>query len=1132
MLPAGNTEPRSMQRLIIYKASAGSGKTYKLTEEYLSLALSIPFRQILAVTFTNKATAEMKDRITGVLDDLTSGRHSSYLDVLMSETGINEAALRKKAGEVLEDILHNYSRFSVGTIDSFFQRIIRGFARETGLQSGFELELDNQRVLDKVIDRIMLETETNSDLQNWLMKYAESRIREGLSWNFRKDIGRLGNQVFNETFIRFRQETTNRLSDKSFMNDYLSALNNLKKGFERDMRGLGSDALDLIRQKGLTLSDFSYSTAGVAGYFEKIYTGKQFVPGKRVLDAVDNPESWFSKSSGKKGEITGALEGGLNRMLKEALEKYKGGYSEYLTAKLILSNFYTLGLLNDITRQIREYADENNLFLLSDVASLLSGIISGNEAPFIYEKTGYFYRHFMIDEFQDTSRIQWKNFIPLIINSLSENNRNILVGDVKQSIYRWRNGDWRILAGEIEEEMKLYDPLVKPLEVNWRSKRNIVDFNNMLFQYSPRLMQEQFRHEYLDSVLSEECGLRLQEQIATAYSEHSQIYPNDPAKEGGYVSVNFLDNEQINWKAEALKNLPELLADIISTGYHSRDIAILVRNHNDGKDIAKRLLEWQAEQGRESQTRLDFISDEFLLLQESVSVQLLTALIRFMSNPADKINMADIINQYCRYLGHSPFADATDHELFGKIADDDEEYWNVMLPGEFVQGLDYIRQLSVYEMVEHLISVFGLDDIPGEVPYLMAFQDVVLDFSRKESGGAGLFAEWWTENSGRFSVSSSDRQDAMRIMTIHKSKGLQFKVVVIPFGDWLMDHNPMYDNFIWCRPDREPFNRLGLVPLKYKADLAASIFVHDYFNEKMQVFVDNLNLLYVAFTRSEEELHVYTPMPGKNRKNRYQVKSVSELLYIILSEYPVTHDNGKGSSTGLSAASSADDISAGPTIFSGPLPRLKGYWNISEKSFSAGKRIKTAAKAEIDHGNDLKLENYRVNDFKDKLKLRLYGSLFFDDEGEAGKRIAHGRLMHEIFENIVTADDTERAVRQKYHEGLIVMDEVAPLVSEIKKLISDKRIAHWYDGSWRVRNETGILLKSGRTRRPDRVMVSESEEVLVADYKFGGHARPGYNSQVRGYMKELKNMGYENVRGFVWYVFAGKLDEVELDIRQ
>lgn len=1094
-----------MENLIIYKASAGSGKTYKLTEEYLRLALRSPFGQVLAVTFTNKATAEMKERITGVLNGLASGDDSSYLNVLMEVTGLDENPLRKKSGEVLEDILHNYSRFSVGTIDSFFQRVIRSFARESGLQSAFELELDNRRVLDKVIDRIMEETETNAGLRKWLTRYAESRIREGQSWNFREDIGRLGEQVFSETFMQFRGEMTQKLSDKAFMNDYLSSLYSLKSKFEVEMSGFGLAALGFMGERGLTVRDFSYGAAGVAGYFEKIATKKQFEPGKRVLDALDNPESWSSKSSKRRDEITVAVEDGLNTFLKNAVEKYLASYPEFVTANLIIANFYTLGILNDITRQTREYAEENNLFLLSDVASLLAGIINGNEAPFIYEKTGHFYRHFMIDEFQDTSRIQWNNFIPLITDSLSENKRNIIVGDIKQSIYRWRNGDWRILAGEVEKEMKLFEPVVRPLEINWRSRRNLVEFNNMLFKNSPGVMQEQFRREYADSALPEGIGAMQEEQIATAYKEHSQRVPDDPSKEGGYISVKFAGNDDCNWKEEVLDQLPGLLAGIINRGYNRRDIAILVRNSRDGREIAKRLLEWQAEAGRDTGMNLDFISEEFLLLRESVSVRLLSALIRFLSDPSDKINIAEMLNLWCRYVKTPKEGDLAENGIFGRIAGDDNGFFEEHMPDEFVRERYNLQQLSLYELTERLISIFGLDKLQGEAPYLIAFQDVVLDYSGKEGGGPGPFSGWWEENGGSFSVSSSDTQDAMRIMTIHKSKGLQFKVVVLPFGDWKTDHNPLHDNFMWCRPDRPPFDRLDLVPVKYKSDLANSIFVVDYFNEKMQVFVDNLNLLYVAFTRAEEELHVFTPMPDGNMKDKNQVRSVSELLYRILPVLPATREISAG-----------EDPAA-----------LTCRWIEEKRWFTAGTAGSFSSTPGEEQTGEFGAATYRVNDFRTRLKLRLYGNLYMDREGEAGKNIAKGRLMHEIFENIITAADVKRTVMQKCYEGLVSSGETDALVGQIRTMIEDRRVAGWFDGSWKVRNETAILLKTGKTRRPDRVMIRNGE-VVVVDYKFGTPGHPGYAGQVRRYMREIEQMGYRNVKGFVWYPAEGELDEVEM----
>jgi ATP-dependent helicase/nuclease subunit A len=1147
-----------MQKLIVYKASAGSGKTYKLTEEYLRLAFRIPFHHILAVTFTNKATAEMKDRITGVLDSLAKGRDSSYLQILMEDTGMDEASVRDKAGKLLDEILQNYSRFSVGTIDSFFQRVIRGFARETGLQSGFELELDNSSVLEKVIDRLMIETSTNSGLMKWMMRYAEDRIREGHSWNFRQDIGRLGTQVFNETFMEFRQEMTEKLSDREFMNSYMASLHAVRNDFEKQMGGIGTAGLAFMEQRGLKVNDFIYGFKGVAGYFEKIAAGKQYDPGKRVLDAVNDPNAWCARKSIKKDEIIEAVEGGLMRILSQALELFGESYPTYISSRLVLSNFYTLGILNDITRNIREYASENNLFLLSDVASLLAGIIGSNDAPFVYEKTGHFFRHFMIDEFQDTSATQWKNFVPLITNSLAENNRNILVGDVKQSIYRWRNGDWRILAHGIQEDMKIFTPQVRTLEVNWRSKRNIVQFNNSLFSNGPDIIREQFRKEYMDAGLPEDFASDMTAQIGSAYAEQAQELPAGEKRDGGYVKVSFLDNDNGSWREGVTGNLPGLISGLISRGYRLRDIAILVRNKRDGNQVARALLDWQSEYRGEAGAKLDFISEEFLLLQESSSVRLILSLMGYLVDPSAGINRAVILNEYCRYLNSQPNENVSDHDLFGSIDFSGDSWQGDFLPDEFISRKESLRHLSLYELVEQLIAIFGLNDKGSGIPYLMAFQDVVLDFSRKEGGGTGPFLEWWEEHCSTFSVSSNDRQDAMRIMTIHKAKGLQFKVVLIPFAEWNIDHNPLHDNFLWCRPVIKPFDRLDLVPVKYKSELAGSIFARDYFNEKMQVFVDNLNLLYVAFTRAEDEFHAFAPLPGEKQRDTDQVKNIPGLLYKILSAASPASDaavtgsgqtdpagvglqdeaktgvrpdqNAKTSGHLIDAASQPDETAGISGQLSGATnlvhPFFPGRWNDEEKTFTLGSPGVSSG-VEAPAGNELLPENYHVNNFRDKLRLRPYGSLFFSDDQDIGKRIDHGRLMHEIFENIITSKDIVKAVMQKVHAGIITRDEAGEMIGTITAITGKKEVSHWFDGSWMVRNETAMLLKGGRTRRPDRVMMREGQVVIV-DYKFGEHLQPRYRNQVRRYMNELRQMGHMNLKGYVWYPLIGTIDEVDM----
>lgn len=1086
-----------MQRLIIYKASAGSGKTFKLTEEYLRLAYKTSFSRILAVTFTNKATAEMKERIIGVLHNLAAGKPSPYLSVLIHESGEDEKAVRKRAGELLNEILQNYSRFSVGTIDSFFQKIIRGFAREIGLQSGFELELDNRGVLLKVIDSLIEEAGRNDDLRSWLIRYAETRIREGLSWNIKNDIGRLGEEVFKETYLEFRDELSQKMSDRGFMNQYIASLHSVRKSFEERMIEIGSAALAHISERGLSVTDFSYSNKGVAGYFEKIAFKRQFVPGIRVLDALDDPDSWVTKKSEKFDAVRDAVERELNTLLKKAVALYEAEYPSYNGSALIAANIFTLGILNDLARHIREFASENNFFLLSDVAVLLSGIIGDNDAPFIYEKTGYFYRHFMIDEFQDTSGIQWKNFVPLIRGSLSENHRNILVGDVKQSIYRWRSGDWKILAGGIEEEMRVFTPEIRPLEINWRSKKNILEFNNLVFGIGPGLIRDQFLREYAESGLQDDPIKEMQFQIARAYEGHRQELPDGASGNGGYVEVSFPDNSDGEWRQRVINNLPGLLMDLISRGYELRDIAILVRNRKDGREIAKKLMNWQAVSGEEQGVRLDFVSEEFLLLRESVAVRLIISALSYLVDPECRNNLAVLLNEYCRYCELDPGFNRSDHQLFALQDQPLELFTGKFLPAEFQSASYSLGQLPLYDQVESLIKIFGLGKKVSEIPYLMAFQDVVLDYSKKESGGGSSFLKWWEENNRNFSVSSNDQQDALRIMTIHKSKGLQFRVVLLPFGDWGFDHNPLHDNYIWCKPAEPPFNRLEIVPVKYKSDLARSIFSREYFNEKIQVFVDNLNLLYVALTRAEDELYVFSPLPGKGKAAGERTKSVSELLYSFAGSGPDTYNQ------------------AGRDLM----------WKFEDNILVIGNKLIPERVSDRQSSNEIVLGEYRVNSYKDKLKFKPYGDWFIGADNEPERRVDHGRLMHEIFERIIIADDIENAVLHKYREGIIDRSGAGKIIKYIRDLLQNTDVSGWFDGSWLVRNETGILLADGSIKRPDRVMV-KNNRLVVIDYKFGGQVRSDHRLQIRQYMNELVKMGYSDPDGYIWYVPEGRIDSV------
>ncbi len=1090
-----------MQNLIVYKASAGSGKTHKLTGEYLMLAFKGDYRNILAVTFTNKATAEMKSRIVDELHRLAAGKKSDYLEMLSQQLHKDEKSIRIRAKEILDAILRNYSRFSVGTIDSFFQRIIRGFAREAGLQSVFDLELDNRRVLERALDLIMVDSSSDEELYKWLMEYAESRIRDGKSWNFRQDMMRLGQQVFSESYMQFRGELTRKLSDRSFLNSYKQKLYAVVNRYELAMKEAGRKGLDMIRQKGLEVDDFKYGSSGVAGYFEKISEKKRYEPGKRVSGA-SAPDDWAAKNSPARADIEALLGEGLQAALDEALVLYRDEHQLWLSAKHILSGFYTLGILNDIAVTVRNYSAENNMILLSEVVSLLSGIIAGNEAPFIYEKTGWFYRHYMIDEFQDTSRVQWQNFIPLIAESMSRGHRNILVGDVKQSIYRWRNSDWNILASGVEKMAGHHGVIAETLEHNWRSRRAVIEFNNSLFDILPGRMEMQLGQECAGAGFDNHEASALMEQLRNAYRGHNQSIPGTVERDGGFVRVSFFDNTGGDWRDEVLRELPSLLLEIKGRGFRLRDIAILVRNHRDGNDIASRLLGWQAEQNEDTAQKLSFISEEFLLLNESLSVRLLLALIRFMADPSDRLNKAVIINEFCRYLGARPDEYDTDHRLFGDPANYAGEGWDKLMPSDFAGSAGFLQRLSLYELVEQLIRCFGLDKKEREIPYLMAFQDAVADFSRREGGGPAAFARWWEENGARLAVSSNDNQDAVRIMTIHKSKGLQFGVVLVPFGDWLTDHNPMFDNFLWCRPDRKPFDELPLVPVKYRSDMAGTIFSPDYFKEKMQVYVDNLNLLYVAFTRAKEELFAYAPVPGKSRMEKGDVRSVADLLWSAL---------GPGTP-------------AGAGLDNG---KVKWQWEGSSLMFKCGSPVFGKADEEVSSDGELVARKYPVHQVMDKPGLRIAGSpLPAAMYGSYDDPVERGRIIHEILSDIILAEDIENAVMKRCFEGRISSVQAQRLTDDIRKMIRQSGTGTWFDGSMRVLTEISVLLPGGKVRRPDRVMFS-GDEVVVVDYKSGMREPETHDRQMRGYIRDIEDMGCPVVKGYLWYTGTGQLVEVK-----
>ena len=578
--------------LTVYRASAGAGKTHKLTGEYLTLLFTGPgaFRRILAVTFTNKATDEMKTRIVDELYNLASGRKSDYVELLKSAYSLTEIQVRKQAAQILIDILHDYSAFNISTIDRFFQQTMRAFTREIGLQGGYGIEMDQELVLTTAIDNLLsdLEKPESKDLLGWLLRFAEDKIESGGEWNLRKDIMALSREVFKESYKAFSEAVGRDIEDKKALEDYKNELYGIIRSVEATAKELGERGLAILNKYGLKVTDFKGGSRSPLTLLDRLVQGEMKEPSATFIGLADNLDGCFTKtvSLGTRQIIGCAFEDGLNDCIKGIISLF-GNLTAYNTAREIVRYYYTLGILTDVSRQIAAYREEKNVMLIADTTELLSKVIEGSDAPFIYEKTGTHVDHYMIDEFQDTSGMQWNNFRPLIEESLAHSRDNLIVGDVKQSIYRFRNSDWKLLDEQVQADFSPEVVHEETLKDNWRSCRNIVEFNNALFTTLPGVLQAVYNEALSVSSLSEEQRSAFFTKIMSAYDKSFQQVPPPFMQKDGHVRIEFLsgDNEK-DWKEEALGRLPGVLEKLQDNGYALKDIAILVRTNQDHRQFA------------------------------------------------------------------------------------------------------------------------------------------------------------------------------------------------------------------------------------------------------------------------------------------------------------------------------------------------------------------------------------------------------------------------------------------------------------------------------------------------------------------------------------------------------------------
>jgi ATP-dependent helicase/nuclease subunit A len=1057
--------------LTIYSASAGSGKTYKLTAIYLAnlFRSRYDYRKILAVTFTNKATAEMKSRILDHLNRLAVGQKSDYLPGLITSSGRTEEWIRNEAAEILHSILHDYSRFSVSTIDSFFQKVLRAFAREIGLHSGFRIELDHSAILSTAVDEMIASAADDNQLRNWLITYAISNIDDEKSWNLKAGITKLAEELFKEKFKILSIGEHSKLEDKKFLLGYIEKIRSVSQSFEKKLSEYGKKTDEIFSLYDLSDDLFYRKGQGVPGFIRMLLSGNIKEPNSYVREIDNDPPRWSTGAISP--QLQAALSGGLSETLLEALHFFDRNIVNYRSANSIFTNIYALGILSDVLHNVHEITTSESAFLLSDAGELLNLITREDQSSFIYEKVGNRFENFMIDEFQDTSIIQWNNFKPLIDNSMAEGFDNLVVGDVKQSIYRWRNSDWRILGTVLDNMVDNERIFSEPLTTNWRSRSNIIKFNNTIFTIIP---------DQIDKALENDS---LPVSFKKLYSEAVQ---SDPCKnDGGYISLEFIPNtEEQKWQDVVLSRLPLLIESAQENGYKASDIGIIVRDGKEGALVLNSLIDYSNNCPAEKKARYNFntVSNDSLLLSNSPVIIFIISVVTVVNDPMDCISRAAMLRFFLLSTGDKRTENVSLKE--DKLAETSRTYF----PAGYEDFLERIRQVPLFEATESIIQFFQLGDYSWNVPFLNTFQDYIVSFTGNKNADIQTFLDWWEESGSKKSVVLPGNQDAIRILTIHKSKGLEFKIVILPFLSWNLDHMPSRQPFLWVNPDSEPFSDLGIIPVKYSKELINTIFADNYKEEKYSVYLDNINLLYVALTRAMDALYMFSV------------------------------DNPRSESTIAGVLKNAIMFVPG---FSEPQDLvLKDHYNDGKRVFEFGSLPEN--KCEKSEKKEPVTSKYSVSQSIESLKLKLHGENYFSTESQAiRKKINYGKLMHEVFEGINTAADIPVAVRKLVLEGKVAEEESSEIIKRILDMISIREVSGWFLPDNKVLKEAGILLPSGITKRPDRVIFKDGKTTII-DFKFG-EENTHYAGQIDQYRSLLTDMGYADIDGFIWYVDKNKI---------
>jgi ATP-dependent exoDNAse (exonuclease V) beta subunit len=918
------------------------------------------------------------------------------------------------------------------------------------------------------------------------LEFIDERISDDKRWDVTGEIKKFGKNILDEEYVEKGAVLREKLKDPDCIRRYRQQLRSMLQDVEEQMKGFGQQFFELLEGEGLTVDDLPYKQSGIASYFRKLTQGifDDKIRSTRVEKHLESAQNWAGKTSPRRGDIIDLAEDALLPLLRDAEELRPRNLRIANSCRLSLRYVNHIRLLTHIDEEMRHQNHEQNRFLLAATNALLHKLVKEGDSSFVYEKLGTTIRHVMIDEFQDTSKMQWQNFRQLLTEGLSQGEDSLIVGDVKQSIYRWRNGDWRILNG-LKDRMDAYPIRVETLTINRRSEGNVIRFNNRLFRQSVEWLNARYRE-----TAHEEC-----QPLLEAYADvEQQVGRKHPDR--GYVEVNFLPTkgDDVNYAEDTLRQLAERVDSLVHSGVALKDIAILVRRNRNIPEVAAYF---------DEHTSYKIVSDEAFRLDASAAVSLLIAALRYLHDEHDGVSLAQLTLGYQQEVMQTGLsAEDLMHQAFSA----EQVSRHGWLPEAFIRQTDELRMMPLYELIERLFRVLQLQRIPQQTAYLCAFFDAVNDYLQEHSSDLGLFLTHWDEKLSSHTIPSGE-VEGVRILSIHKSKGLEYHTVLIPYCDWALEKERNLTHRIWCAPQAEPFNQLDIVPVDYSEVMNESVYRRDYQEERVQLWVDNLNVLYVALTRARCNLIIWAKQDD--------VDTVSQMMREALGTE--VHD--------------ADDPTDGllfrygtqaPSVF--PEDQDEKHRRQEHEEPSLNKLTSPAQPLPL----ELKAYEMKAEFQQSNRSARFIAGEDTDDPDDFF--IRRGLLLHALFSEIRTPQDVPAAIERLRMEGLISTQEDEDRILKLTRwALGHPQVKEWFSGQWKLYNECNILTKDEQgnlvNQRPDRVM-RKGDQVVVVDFKFG-KKRDEYRQQVGGYMQLMRRMGFTDVKGYIWYVYLNELDELD-----